>query len=241
MARSAAFHKRACGSLKTLVIVAHPDDEVLGCGGVICWHKKNGDDITIVIAGEGITSRYSSPNAGKRSKEYADMRLQPLNAAKHLGVSKSDICTLGLPDNMFDTVGTIHIVRRLERIVKKIQPDRIYTHFPHDLNRDHQLLASSVLPLTEKFRIPELFFFETPSSTEWFYPFRMLLTAYCDITPFMTCKIRAMNVYKTEVRPYPHPRALRSLTIQARAHGIAAGCTYAEAFMCFKQTLRYNS
>ena len=42
---------------KVLVIAAHPDDEVLGCGGTIARHSEIGDNVQILIVAEGATSR----------------------------------------------------------------------------------------------------------------------------------------------------------------------------------------
>jgi len=217
---------------KVLVVAAHPDDEVLGCGGTINNHVKKGDDVSILILGEGITSR----GAGKSrntEKELGVLKEQCAKAAKFLGVKK--ICFADFPDNSFDAVPLLTVVKVVENIKKQIAPSIIYTHYEGDLNIDHRITFQAVMtacrPLREE-TVKKIYSFEVLSSTEWgrapvgvFNP-----DVYRDITPYIKNKIKAFSVYKGEVKKWPHPRSVEGVDVLARKRGSESGLEYAEAF-----------
>lgn len=213
---------------KILIVVAHPDDEVLGVGGTILKHVKNGDEANILILGDGVTSR------GSRPKELKNRISQAKKAARILGVKNIVLETL--PDNKFDSVPLLGIVKIIEKALDKFKPDTVYTHFGEDLNIDHRLVFQAVLTACRpqpKFFVKNLLSFEVLSSTEWQVKNKKSLfcpTHYNDISDFIDKKIAAMEIYKKELKPHPHPRSKEGIKILAQFRGMEVGYKHAEAF-----------
>ncbi len=215
-----------------LVIAAHPDDEVLGCGGTIS-RVSNENDVHIGILGEGISSRYDHREAAD-STELRRLQNEARSVAKLLGAKSIEFG--GFPDNRFDELPLLDLIKHLERWVEELQPHAIYTHHPGDLNIDHQLTFRAVLTATRPMQgrpVREVYAFEVPSSTEWaFQRFEPAFRAnvFVDISATIEIKIQAMQSYTGEVRPFPHPRSPEALRAIAQRWGSAAGVEYAEAF-----------
>jgi len=217
-----------------LVVAAHPDDEVLGCGGTIAKYSKD-NNIYLVILGEGISSRYIQRNEGKK-KELLQLRKDSQKVGELLGIK--EIFFFALPDNRFDTVSFLDIVKKVEEIIKKIKPEIIYTHYSGDLNIDHRLTFQAVLTATRPVKgcsVKEIYSFEIPSSTEWsfgkiekdkiFNP-----NIFEDISDALETKLKALKAYKNEIRKFPHPRSSKTIRAMATRWGSVAGLKYAEAF-----------
>ncbi len=223
-----------------LVVAAHPDDEVLGCGGTIARLVREGWNVHIAILGEGITSRYDSPeNADKDLLKQLHARSQ--TAGDILGVK--GISLYNLPDNRFDTVPLLDIVKIVEKAVDSIKPRIIYTHCGGDLNIDHTLVHRAVLTATRPIStcpVKDIYAFEVPSSTEW--AFSQLEPEFCpnvfvDITDTLDQKIRAMQCYESESRLFPHPRSPEALRAIAQSRGAMIGKEYAEAFSLIRSVV----
>lgn len=216
---------------KVLVVAAHPDDEVLGVGGTIARHVSDKDEVHTVILGEGVTGRVNGPKYRKETI-YACAR----HAANVLGVASLKLEKL--PDQKFDTIPFINLVRLVNKHIKHVRPEIVYTHFNHDLNPDHRLTSEATLWACRPCYgcpVKEVYLWETPSSTEWspktdlFAP-----TVYRDITKFVKQKVRALQCYKGELRDYPHPRSPEGIMVVAKYRGLEAGLEAAEAFMPFR-------
>jgi LmbE family N-acetylglucosaminyl deacetylase len=219
--------------VKVLVIAAHPDDEVLGCGGAAARLVQEGHEVHFAILGEGITSRHSR-------REDADAeRLSLLHrhaqaAAKKVGAKS--LALHQLPDNRLDTVPLLDVVKVVEDLVEKLEPEVIYTHHGGDLNVDHGVVHRAVLTATRPVAgqpVREIYAFEVPSSTEWAFQrlepvFRP--NVFVDISSTLEVKIAAMACYETETREFPHPRSPEALRAIAVRWGSVAGCAAAEAF-----------
>lgn len=120
-----------------LIVVAHPDDEVLGCGGTIAKYAKI-NEIYVVVLGEGISSRYTQREEVEK-RELLKLQERSRETGRILG-AKGNLF-FNLPDNRFDTVPFLEIVKKIESIIVKVKPERIYTHHSGDLNIDHRLLS----------------------------------------------------------------------------------------------------
>ena len=215
---------------RILVIAAHPDDEILGCGGTVALHAKAGDAVTAVIVCEGESLRYG-PNGVGQSEH---MR----NAAAALGVA--DVRPLGFADQRLDTLALTDIITPLERIVRDVRPQIVYCQYGGDANLDHAIVFKAVLVATRPTEpsIEAIYAFETASSTEWGYPRTFLPDTWVDISATLEQKLAAMACYESEVRDYPHPRSLEALRYRAHAWGNQACMHAAEVFMTVRRTLR---
>jgi LmbE family N-acetylglucosaminyl deacetylase len=219
--------------MKVLIIAAHPDDEILGCGGTIARLAQEGHDVYIAIIGEGITSRY-------RQREQVDKALvEELHASNQkvsrlLGIRK--VFLYSLPDNRFDTMPLLDVVKIIEELLGRLRPQAIYTHHGGDLNIDHVIVHRAVLTATRPMagdQVKEIYAFEVPSSTEWaFGQFQPAFSAnvFVDISDTLELKIQAMHLYEGEARPSPHPRSTESLRAIAQRWGSVVGLKAAEAF-----------
>lgn len=214
-----------------LVVAAHPDDEVLGAGGTILKHVKGGDEVAVLILGEGESSKGKGADIEKR-KEQAG------RAAELLGVK--NLFLEGLPDNRFDSLSFLELVKITEKCLNRIKPSIVYTHHHYDLNIDHRLSFQAVLTACRpqpKHFVKKLLSFEVPSSTEWQFKDRkhqFFPTVYNDITDFIEQKIKVLAVYEDELKEYPHPRSKQGVKILSQYRGIEAGYCYAEAFQLIR-------
>lgn len=217
---------------KVLVVAAHPDDEVLGCGGTIAKYA-NSNEIYVAILGEGISSRYAQREEARRN-ELLELQKQSRSVGRVLGAKGNFF--FNLPDNRFDTVPFLEIVKMIENVIIKIKPQKIYTHFSKDLNIDHQITFRAVITATrpmENCPVKEIYIFEVPSSTEWNFGSnskQFSPNVFEDISEYFQIKIKALQEYKEEIREYPHPRSPESLKIVAQRWGIVVGKEYVEPF-----------
>lgn len=218
---------------RVLIIAAHPDDEVLGCGGTIARLADKGHHVYIGIIGEGLTSRY-------KQREHADSVLvkdlqdRSRQVAQLLGAK--DIFLHDFPDNRFDTVPLLEVIKLIEKLVGIVRPQVVYTHHGGDLNIDHMITHRAVLTATRPAtgcKVKKIYAFEVPSSTEWaFGQFALTFrpNVFVDISDTIEAKVQAMQLYESEVQPFPHPRSIKNLKIIAQRWGSNVGLNTAEAF-----------
>jgi N-acetylglucosamine malate deacetylase 1 len=213
-------------------IVAHADDEVLGCGGTLRRHAQAGDDVSVIILADGESSRDVGLQSGvavKRREEAAQKAADTLGI-RHLALHR-------LPDNRLDTVALLDIVKLIETHIEKIAPDTIYTHHAGDLNVDHRRVHQAVVTACRPQSgrgVETLLFFEVPSSTEWQTPGSappFLPNWFVDISSTLDAKLQALDAYGDEMRDWPHPRSRNGVEHLARWRGATAGCDAAEAFV----------
>ncbi len=220
--------------MKILIVAAHPDDETLGAGATIAKHIREKDNVHVLILGEGVTSR--GPKRVKKNK-LSSLKKQCQRALNILGVKK--IYFLDLPDNKFDTIPLLEIVKMVEEKINKIKPDLVYTHHVGDLNVDHRLTYEAVMtacrPFTKK--IKKILSFEIPSSTECNSPSKDSFAPnyYVNVEKMIGKKIRALKQYKSEIHSFPHPRSIEYIKSLAQIRGSNAGCKAAEAFMLIRE------
>lgn len=216
-----------------LVVAAHPDDEVLGCGGTVARLAREGGTIRIAILGEGITARCADRDQADQALVEA-LRVRSRQVGGMLGAS--DVSLFGLPDNRFDTVPLLDVAKIVEELVRRWRPEVVYTHHGGDLNIDHRVTHRAVLTATRPLAgqsVREVYAFEVPSSTEWaFQQFTPVFrpNVFVDIATTLELKIGAMAAYESEARPFPHPRSAEALRVIARRWGSVVGGEAFEAF-----------
>lgn len=215
---------------KILIIAAHPDDEVLGCFGTVSKLIKEGNEAYTLILGEGKTSRVSDRNEIK-NEEFKNLENEALKANQSIGIK--ELFREKFPDNRFDSVPLLDIVKSVERVKNKLKPDIIFTHFYNDLNIDHQITYKAVLTATRPMpneSVKEIYSFEILSSTEWNFPTLFSPDVFIDISQTLEHKINAMKFYNSELCNFPHPRSIEGIELIAKIQGLKVGLKNAEAF-----------
>ena len=219
--------------MTVLVVAAHPDDEVLGCGGTISRLTQEGQQVYVAILGEGITSRYAQ-RGDADSRLVERLHNCSRRVAEMIGVTK--LFMYSLPDNRFDTVPLLDIIKIVDDLIDKLNPSIVYTHHAGDLNIDHSLLSRAVLTATRPLpgsSVRSVYTFEVLSSTEWSFQYlqpTFRANTFVDIEKHIGVKIDAMKMYEEEARPFPHPRSSETLRANATRWGSTVGLHAAEAF-----------
>lgn len=214
-----------------LVVAAHPDDEVLGCGATIAKLSPE-RETHIAILGEGVTSRY----ADRAQSTPALEKLCEDGRAVAAVLGARSVIFEGLPDNRFDQLPLLDVIKKVEALVDRFRPQTIFTHHSGDLNVDHAITFRAVMTATRPMSdcpVEEIYAFEVGSSTEWaFQRFEPAFrpNTFIDVSGTIATKLKAMALYESEVRSFPHPRSAEALEIQARRWGVAVGLEHAEAF-----------
>lgn len=215
---------------KVLVVAAHPDDEVLGCGATIAKHIASGDIVTVLIMGEGVLARKEV----KDRRDLLEKLWKDAQAANDiLGVHR--LILRDLPDNKLNAVPLLDIVHMIEEVTAEVKPSIVYTHHHGDVNIDHQTIAKAMQAVCRPMRgttIDKAYAFETPSATHWNFrhesPF--CPTIFVDIEKTIEKKIKALEQYTSEIRDFPHPRSRIYLEALGQFRGGQVGFLYAEAF-----------
>lgn len=216
---------------KILIVVAHPDDEVLGCFGSVAKLIQQGYEAYTLILGEGKTSRLHTREVENNKIELELLNDEIKKANDIIGIKECFV--YDFPDNRFDSVDLLDIVKVISKIKEEIKPDIIFTHYENDLNIDHKITYQAVITATrpmENESIKEIYSFEILSSTEWQYPISFSPDVFFDIKDTIELKLNAMKCYKSELCEYPHPRSLEGIELNAKYNGMRVGKSYVESF-----------
>ena len=220
-----------------LVIAAHPDDEVLGCGGTIAKLSDEGGIVNVVFLADGVTSRL-----GDQKEKHEQLIIRRRAAKKACEILGVESFSFGeFPDNRMDTVALLDITRAVETLIGEYQPEIVLTHHAGDINIDHRRLHEAVVtacrPL-HRHPVKTLLCFEVPSSTEWQLPGSAPVFApnwFVDISETLDRKLRALEAYTIELRNWPHPRSRLGTEHLAHWRGATVGVDAAEAFVLGRQ------
>jgi len=188
---------------KVLILSAHPDDEILGCGGVIQKHKEENDQISVCIVTDGCSSQYPDDEVIANQKNAETQKVKQF-------LKIDNYFYLDFPDMKLDSVAHLDINKEISKIVSKIKPQIIYTHSPTDLNMDHRQVYYSTEVVTR--------------------PLNNYPNTFVNIKPYINKKIKALSFYESETRDYPHSRSLKGIEILAQYRGLQTGLEFAEAF-----------
>ncbi|MEK9969916.1 MAG: PIG-L deacetylase family protein [Ferrovibrio sp.] len=228
---------------RILIVAAHPDDEVLGCGGTIARFAQAGAAVRVVFLAEGITARYrpdqhNDPDVIKQSKQRNDAAFK---ANAILGVAPDQVFVEQRPCCRLDQVPLLDLVHQIEQHIDSFKPTILFTHSNCDTNIDHVIAHRAVLAAarpTGREPLKALYAFEVLSSTEWnpLAPFPGQV--FIDISATIDLKVRALVAYGNEMREPPHPRSEEVIRSLARFRGAAAGLHFAESFQLVRGIYR---
>jgi len=225
---------------KTIVILAaHPDDEVLCIGGTIARHAAENDKVHVVVAAEGATARDAVRKLQSGQAEIDDLQSAARKAVDILG--GVSVRFLGFPDNRCDGVDRLDLIKAVESIISELQPHTVYVHHSGDVNIDHRRLHEAAFTACRpqpNHQVRRLLSFETVSSTEWTPPGSLPMfqpTVFVDIDAYWPQKLAALEVYRRELRAWPHPRSVAAVEHLGRWRGASAGVEMAEAFMLLRE------
>ena len=208
-----------------LVIAAHPDDEVIGAGGTIAAHAAAGDAVYIAVLTEGASVQFPGD-----VEKIALKKRQASEVAAMLGAR--ELFTADFPDQRLDVTPQLEVNRFVETVARRVSPNIIYTHHFAELNADHRAAYEAAAVAARPFSLPSferLLCYAVDTLTHAGHP-APRFNYYSDIAETLELKLRAMRVYETEVRDYPHPRSLEALRFAAQSAGASVGLSAAEAF-----------
>ncbi|MDE7387635.1 MAG: PIG-L family deacetylase [Muribaculaceae bacterium] len=218
--------------MKYLIVVAHPDDEVLGAGASIYKWSHEGHVVDVCIMCSEAKARAFRPNDSDLS---ADLN----SSAAYIGIKNRYEYTF--PNIEMNTVPHLQLVQAIERAIIECQPDVVITHHPSDTNNDHlqtSLACQEAIRIHQRRsdvkRINEVWYMEVPSCSEWainsaFQKF--IPNCYVEVgEDGVDAKLKALGMYRGVMRPYPHPRSTEYIKGLAAIRGGEWGLKYAEAF-----------
>lgn len=223
------------------IVAAHPDDEVLGCGGTAARLAAEGCAVHVLLMADGEGARTGKAAAAVTREKVAARGAAARRAGAILGCASVEL--LAFPDNRMDGVELLDVVQAVEQFVDRHRPALVLTHHSSDLNVDHRIVHEAVSVACRPqpgHCVRELLFFEVPSSTEWrprdaAAPFAP--SWFVDISGTLGKKLDALNAYATELRASPHPRSLEAVRALAQWRGASAGFAAAEAFVLGRKLL----
>lgn len=220
---------------KVLVVVAHADDEVIGCGGTLAKFAATGHDIRLIILADGESARADGGNLIEKIRFRKEACLQ---ASKAIGIQ--DVVFFDFPDNRLDALPLLDIVIEIEKYSQKFLPDVVFTHHGGDLNIDHRIAFKACMTVFRPMpgqSVKKIITFEVLSSTEWqspYHPSAFNPNWFVNINSTYHQKVKSLEFYKDEMREFPHPRSLAALRNLAEYRGAMIGCELAEAFMLIR-------
>jgi LmbE family N-acetylglucosaminyl deacetylase len=218
--------------MKIAVISAHPDDEILGCGGTLLKHKENGDDISWII----ITNVFEEHGFPKQ--RVATRQKEIMEVSNELGFES--VHKLNYPTMSLDASSLNSLIPKISDLFNEIKPEVIYVMNRSDAHSDHRITFDAVVACTKSFRYPyikRVLMYECISETEFApaLPERVFQPNYfVDISGYFRKKIEIMNIYQSELGEHPFPRSERNLKAIATFRGASVGVEYAEAFQLIK-------
>jgi len=217
-----------------LVVAPHPDDEILGCGGVMARHAAAGDEVYVAIVTRGAPELYSA-------EQVTQTRAELKQAHDVLGVKS--VQYLDFPAPRMDTVPRHTVADAIRRVIRQWKPHAMYVPHFGDMHFEHGLTYEACLVAARphgEVTVRRILAYETLSETEWGPPISgqaFQPTVYVDIAPFLPKKLAAMACMKTQLFPAPHSRSLENLEALAKLRGSTISASAAEAFMLVREII----
>jgi len=222
---------------RVLIIAAHPDDEILGCGGFISKYKSRGVIFKIVFIGEGSTCRFKDPSCSESVAAIGQRNASAVKALKLLTIE--DIDFNDLPCGRLDQVPIISINKIIEKAILDFCPDTVFTHSPYDANSDHKIVFNSTIMATRpvaKNHVCRLLSYEVLSTSEWAFVNNFMPNYFEELSEAnIDLKWQALALYESEIKSYPFPRSNEGIRVLAMMRGMQAGFKFSEAFQLIRE------
>jgi LmbE family N-acetylglucosaminyl deacetylase len=218
--------------VKTIVIAPHPDDEVLGVGGTLLRRKAEGAKVAwLIVTAISVETGWKTEKIKQRADEIH--RVTEL-------FGFDEVFTLNFPTTQLDRLPMSDLVAGVSNAIKSFEPEEVFVPHPSDVHTDHRIVFDAVAGCTKWFRYPSVkrvLAYETLSETDFglcknqgFHP-----NVFIDIAPFLEDKLRAMDIYASELGTFPFPRSLQAIQALATLRGAASGFMAAEAFELLRE------
>lgn len=218
--------------MNTIIVAPHPDDEVLGAGGTLLRRKAEGAKVAwLIITAISVKTGWSAESVRRRAGEIQEI-------TELLGFST--VFTLDFPTTQLDRIPMSELVAAISEVFKTFEPQEVFVPHSLDVHTDHRVVFDAVSSCTKWFRQPSVkrvLAYETLSESDFGmgvgHAFRP--NVFVDISPFLEQKMRAMDVYESELGVFPFPRSPDALRALASVRGAAAGYVAAEAFELLRE------
>jgi LmbE family N-acetylglucosaminyl deacetylase len=226
---------------KILIIAAHPDDETLGCSGLILKLIKKKIKVSILILGEGVSARYGN-GLEESPKSLNDRKKRTKSFLKFINFLKiKDFELYNHHCTKFDKYPISNFVKIIEKKIKKFKPTTIITHNPFDTNIDHTITYEAVnisSRPSNNSNLRTVITFEVPCSTHLSFKNEFKPNLFIDISKEINLKLKCASFYKDEMRKYPFPRSFDGIKTLSKMRGMQSGCNYAEAFYIERKIIK---
>lgn len=217
---------------KIVVVAAHPDDEVLGCGGVIARHRRQGDQVHVIVVTRGMPELFAAEAVAKVRVELG---------RAHAVLGGASVSYLDFPAPALDTVPGYAVADAIHKVLSAVQPDIVYLPHHGDIHGDHRAASLATMVAARPngaVSIPRLLVYETLSESEWGNPNgadAFQPTVFVDISGTLEDKLKAMACYESQLRPSPNARSLEAIRALAKYRGHTVNLHAAEAFMLVRE------
>lgn len=218
--------------MNVLVIAPHPDDEVLGCGGTIAKHAENGDSVFVAIVTKGTTPMFDIEiiEQGRDECRRAD---------SYLGVKETVF--MDFPAARLEEVPRHEFNDAFIKLVQRIKPEIVYLPHRGDMQLDHKMTVdAAMVALRPKYDhiVKKIYAYETVSETGWDVPNTInefIPNMYNDITHYLSNKIEALSIFKSQIAAFPNARSLKAIEALAIYRGTTVGLEAAESFVVIRE------
>jgi LmbE family N-acetylglucosaminyl deacetylase len=221
--------------MRVVVVAPHPDDEVLGCGGVMARHAANGDEVSVIIATRGAPELFSDESVERTRAEAR---------CAHAILGARETRFLDFPAPRLDVTPGHLLADSLARQFCELQAERVYLPHHGDIHTDHGRVYQAVLVAARPLShcpVRQLLCYETLSETEWAPPTASAVfcpTVFVDISAYLPKKLAAMQCFASQLKAFPNPRSLETIEALARVRGSTISVPAAEAFVLVRDVVR---
>lgn len=217
--------------MNILIVAPHPDDEVLGCGGIIKKYSLGGNNVYVLVVTRGTPRLY-------KDSSITNVRNEALKAHQILGVKETVFLEFHAPE--LDLASLSEIAQAIHKEILRLDIQKLYLPHRGDIHNDHTVVFKSGLVAARPVHnnpVKAIYCYETLSETEWAAPFGsdvFIPTNFVDISDHMEFKLQAMECFQSQIRDFPSTRSVETIESLAKFRGATVGFHRAEAFLTIR-------